>query len=148
MKVSRESKQLDQRKKEKYICQSPTHSHLYIKIQKKKKRKEKKILDPLFNFDKLNTESNQEILSAAVNSSVPKCLNPSLVMQCTHQCDIKCRISGAKESILLEMPLLFKLHKNKLHSIKAATVRALSSLGSRHDLPPPTPCLLGQPLMH
>lgn len=28
----------------------------------------------------------------------------------------------------------FKLHKNQLHSIKAATVRAFPSLGSRQDL--------------
>lgn len=33
------------------------HSYFYIKIQKIKK-----ILDPLFNFDKINGEPNEEIL--------------------------------------------------------------------------------------
>lgn len=63
---------------------SPKHSHLYIKISKKREKK-KKILAPLFNFDILDVEATQKTLSAVIASSIPKCLNPGVVMQHTYQ---------------------------------------------------------------
>lgn len=78
-----------------------TQTHLYIKIPKKRK-KEKKTLVPFFNVDKLDIVANQKTLSAVIDSSIPKSLNPDLVIQCIHIKDIKRRISGAIESILTE----------------------------------------------
>lgn len=104
MKVPRELKQLDQKKKkEKSTYASHPNTHTFtLKFQRKEKEKKKKILAPLFNVDKLDVEANQKTLSAVIDSSIPKCLNPGLVMQYTHISDIKCRISGATQSILTE----------------------------------------------
>lgn len=61
-----------------------TQTHLYIKIQRKERKKEKTLV-PFFNVDKLDIVANQKTLSAVIDSSIPKSLNPNLVMQCIHQ---------------------------------------------------------------
>lgn len=59
-------------------------------------------------------------------------------MPCTHRCQTSMEYQDQTSEFTLPrlLPFLcfFKLHKNQLHSIKAATVRALPSLGSRRDL--------------
>lgn len=63
----------------------PPNTHTFtLKFQRKGKKK-KKILAPLFNFDILDVEATQKTLSAVIASSIPKCLNPGVVMQHTYQ---------------------------------------------------------------
>ena len=80
--MSRELKQLNQKKKKEkeYLCQSPKHTFT-LKFQRKER---KKTLVPFFNVDKLDIVANQKTLSAVIDSSMPKSLNPDLVMQCIH----------------------------------------------------------------
>lgn len=100
MKLSKELKQLDQRGKKKYTCQSPKHTFIF-----KFKRKEKS--PKSVNFDKLSTVPHQGILAAAINSSIPKGLKPQFGNTMYTSVLYQCGLSKPNESILLKMlPLL------------------------------------------